>query len=198
MEAWEKPRDREEQSKKIRHNFFCTLEKEPYFPPLYTQSNLYTCVKQSWKNWHSVAGFSNQLFKLMLVCDTLLLEMWKENARSCRNFRCIFKLFLPEAWTFYSDREKNKSKGFYFLNSEFSDIVHLKTYQWQASGWISMNSNNEMIKIESENLKCLSLVWTLWHISYYYVHEMKYKFDFPVTFYSSSFCQIYKMGCYFF
>lgn len=67
----------------------------------------------------SAARCSNRFCELMLFCDTLLVEMWKENARSCRNFRCIFKLFLPEAWKLDSDRErkrKQKLKGFGFPN----------------------------------------------------------------------------------
>lgn len=108
--------------------------KGPCFPCVFTPCKLYTCVKQFWKIWHSAVGFSNQLFKLMLFCDTLLVEMWKENARSCRNFRCIFKLFLPEAWNFDSDRKEKKRKkkmlkGFCFLKCVVSDTVHLKPYQ---------------------------------------------------------------------
>ena len=48
------------------------LQKEPHFHFLYTQSKLHTCVKQSWKTWHSAARFTNQLFKLMLFYDMLL------------------------------------------------------------------------------------------------------------------------------
>lgn len=98
------------QSEKIPHNCLYTLKKEPRFPFLFTQCKLHTCVRQPRKIWHSAVGFSNQLFKLMLFCDTPLVEMWKENARSCRNFRCIFKLFLPEAWKFDSDRKKKKRR----------------------------------------------------------------------------------------
>lgn len=105
-EAWEKPLDRGKAKQENTTQFSFHPQKEPRFPFLFTQYKLYTCVKQSWEIWHSAVGFSNGLLKLMLFCDTLLVEMWKENARSCRHFRCIFKLFLPEAWKFDSDRKK--------------------------------------------------------------------------------------------
>ena len=110
-------------SKEIR------LQKEPHFPFLYTQSKLHTCVKQSWKTWHSAAGFSNQLFKLTPFCDMLLVELWKENARSCR------ELFLPEAWKFDSDggKKKKKLKGFCFRYCVFPDTV----YQWYI--WLDLD-----------------------------------------------------------
>lgn len=123
-----------------------TPSKEPHFPFLFTHCKLYACVKQSWKIWHSAAGFSNRLFKLVLFCGKLLVEMWREIARSCRNFRYIFKLFLPEAWNCVSDREK-RSWRTCFLCYVFSDTVHLRLYQLQVSSWIWIHSNDDIISI---------------------------------------------------
>lgn len=138
--AWRRATGRGKWSKEIR------LRKEPHFPFLYSPSKLHTCVKQSWKAWHSAAGFSNQLFKLPPFCDTLLVELWKENARSCR------KVFLPEAWKFDSDGGKKKKKVEGLLLPLlcvfwFSDTV----YQWHI-WWIWMNPSNEII-MGSEDLE---------------------------------------------
>ena len=121
------------------------LQKEPHFRFLYTQSKLHTCVKQSWKTWHSAARFTNQLFKLMLFYDTQLVELWKENVRSCWSFRCIFKLLLPEAWKFDIDGGKKKSwRAFVsstvcFLGLFTSNLIS------GISQCIWMNPSNEII-----------------------------------------------------
>lgn len=152
------------QSKKILHNCLYTLKKEPRFPFLFTQYKLYTCVKRSWKIWHAAVGFSNQLFKLMLFCDTLLVEMWKENARSCRNFRCIFKLFLPEAWKSDSDRKKKKkrscwrafvSSSVWFLTRFISNLIsgeHLAGSWWTP-----------IIKLSSHGMGKLNVSEWVWY-----------------------------------
>lgn len=125
------------------------LQKEPRFPFLSTQSKLRACVKQSWKTWHSAAGFSHQLFKLMLLCDTLLVELWKENARSCRNFRCIFKFFLPEAWTFDSEGGKKKSRRAFVSSTVCFLMLFTSTLiggNLAGSGW------TPVIKLSSDGI----------------------------------------------
>lgn len=43
------------------------------------------------------------------------------------------------------DKKKKKSKGFCFLQCVVSDTILLKPYQWRASRWILMHSNNKII-----------------------------------------------------
>lgn len=58
---------RESKARKHYATFFTSS-----FPFLFTQNKLCTCVKLPWKIWHSAARFHNQLWRLMLFCDTLL------------------------------------------------------------------------------------------------------------------------------
>ena len=115
------------------------LQKEPHFHFIYTQPKLHTCVKQSWKTWHSAARFTNQLFKLTLFYDTLLVELWKENARSCRNFRCILSCFSQSPENMILMEGRKKVEGLLFpplcvfwdCSPPTLSVVYLS-----ASGWI--------------------------------------------------------------
>lgn len=119
------------ESKDTLHDFYPPSTRTR-FPFLFSQHQLSPCVKQSGRPWHSAAGFSNQLFKFMLFGDTLLVEMWKENARSCGNFGCIFKLFLPTAWKSDSDIGEKHWRGVFFFST--SVIWHCFVQSLSAVG----------------------------------------------------------------